>query len=101
MKLDLTKVNYGLLKAGDTLRITGKPHYGADNEPLVKPGEEVMVEKVHPAGVTVKTKAQTQVAFYFDHGAEKLQYTEATKKAIEARAAFGKSSPGAKAPEEA
>ena len=88
--IDLTNVNYGLLKAGDTLRITGKPHYGPDREPLVQRGEEVMAETIHPAGVTVKTKDGRKVEFYFEHGAEKLQYTDATKKAIQQRAEFGK-----------
>ena len=90
--IDLINVNYGLLKAGDTLRITGKPHYGPDREPLVQRGEEVMADVVHPAGVTVKTKDGRKVDFYFEHGAEKLQYTDTTKKAIQQRAEFGKAS---------
>ena len=90
--IDLINVNYGLLKAGDTLRITGKPHYGPDGQPLLNRGDEVMVEKVHPAGVTVKSKAGVVAEFYFEHGAEKLQYTDSTKKAIQQRAEFGKPS---------
>lgn len=87
------KINYRLLKAGDTLTIQGAPHYGPDNLPAAERGEEVQVETVHPEGVTVKTEAGKKVSFYFAHGAEKLAYTEDTKQAIEKRSKFGKAAP--------
>ena len=89
MAIDFNTVKFSLLKAGDTLRVTGKPHYHPKGHLAVKRGEEVMVTEVHAEGVTVKTKSKDTIQFFFEHGAEKLQYTDATKKAITDREAFG------------
>ena len=88
MAIDYVKVNYGLMKAGDTLVVTGKPHYDGGGRVAVETGAEVLVEEVHPAGVTVKTKEGDLVSFYFEHGSDKLKYTAATKDAIKKRDEF-------------
>lgn len=86
--INFNVVSYALLAKGDTLTVCGKPHYNAAGEIDIKTGEEVQVLEVHPAGVTVKSKSKAKASFYFDAGAEKLKYTEATKKAIQAREGF-------------
>ena len=83
-------IEYDKLKSGDTLKVTGKPHYNAQGRVAADKGALVQVTDVFPAGVRVKTEAGLAVEFYFEHGAEKLDYTKETKAAIEGREGFGK-----------
>lgn len=91
MKIDYSRVEFARLKEGDTLTVTGAPHYDAQGELAVEDGAKVQVQKVYPAGVQVKTEGGKLVEFYFQHGADKLKYTPETRKAIADRAEFGKS----------
>ena len=88
-------IEYDKVKSGDTLKVTGDPHYTAQGKIAVEKNALVQVVDVFPAGVKVKTEAGAEVEFYFEHGAEKLDYTKETKDAIKARGEFGKAPGGA------
>lgn len=96
-------IEYNKIKSGDTLVVSksGKPHYTASGELAFEAGDKVQVDEVYPAGCAVKTEGGAKVAVYFEHGAEKLDYTPETKKAIADRESFGKKAPatGEKKPE--
>ena len=83
-------IEYNRLKSGDTLKVGGKPHYDGHGDVAVESGAVVQVDEVHAAGVTVKTEAGKKISFYFEHGAEKLDYTKETKESIKQRESFGK-----------
>ena len=88
----MAKVEFEKVQVGDTLVTNEKPHYRKNSRlPAYQPNEQVMVDKVFPAGVRVKNKAGVKAEYYFDHGAAKLDYTDETVVAIKKREDFARS----------
>jgi hypothetical protein len=88
-------IEYNKVQKGDTLKVVGAPHYNSRGSIAVEKGSLVQVVEVFPAGVRVKSEDGTETEFYFDHGAEKLDYTKETRDAIKQRSEFGKIPGGA------
>lgn len=81
-------IKYADVKAGDTLVVVGNHTLNGRTSPF-KQDEPVQVETVGEHFVDVRKKGEKEThRFAFEHGREKLEYTEETSEAIAKRAKF-------------
>jgi hypothetical protein len=84
-------IDFRKVEKGDTLLAGDTPHYRKNSLlPAYQRGETLMVDKVYPAGVKVKSQKGVYAEFYFAHGAGKLDYTDETVLAIKKREDFAR-----------
>lgn len=85
-------VKFEQLEKGDTVKYNGRMAHLMKNTRLnhYDSGEVLQVKKILPAGIIAENDEGHEAEFYFEHGAEKLDYTPDTVKAIQKRSDFRK-----------